>query len=119
MPAYCYTNKATGMTVDMIFPVGKAPEKIRRETAPGIWRVFRRDYVAEHSGMRKSQAKWPMISEAMGMMDAEIPAERERIAKNNIKGVTVLDDGTVKLDSPGARRDYMRLRGYRDKDGYY
>ncbi len=60
-----------------------------------------------------------LVSVAAGCHSSQVPEFRERARAAGITGVEFLPDGCVKFGDPGARRDYLRLRGMRDNDGGY
>jgi len=61
----------------------------------------------------------PLISDGIGCMKSQVSEMRQEIARRNIKGVRVLDNGQLAITSRRGRRDVLRMRGLVDGDGCY
>lgn len=119
MPVYCFTNQATGKTVERSYPCGKAPEKIRAEVKPGVLRVFHRDMGAEHGGASFGPgAKWPLLSDALAVHPDEIPFAKQYAASRGVK-VEYTKTGECILESRAHRKDVCAAFDVFDKDAGY
>lgn len=61
----------------------------------------------------------PLISEGCGVMKAQVKETRESIKKHGIQGAAVLPSGQVRFTSRKARKEFLKMRGFVDKDGGY
>ena len=65
-----------------------------------------------------SEAK-PLISDGIGCMKSQVEDMRSEIARRNIMGVKVRDNGQLEITSRRGRREVLRMRGLADADGCY
>ena len=61
----------------------------------------------------------PLISEGCGVMKSQVKETRDILAAHKIPGVAVLDSGQMRFTSRSARKEWLRIRGFRDMDGGY
>ena len=61
----------------------------------------------------------PLVSDGMGCMKSQVGELRESIARRNIQGVRVKDNGQLEITSRRGRKEVLRMRGFADLDGAY
>ncbi len=119
MPTYCYTNKATGKTVERSFPCGKAPQTIRAKVSDDVLRVFHRDMAAEHGGAKFGPSgRWPILSDALAVHPDEIKDAKAYAASRGVK-VEFAPGGECILESRAHRKDVCGAFDVFDKDAGY
>lgn len=76
-----------------------------------------RDLGAEHGGFTKSEAKWPLYSEAAGVHPSQIDKAREQSVRLGVP-TDFTADGRAVFTDPSHRRRYCRAVGVVDLAGY-
>lgn len=61
----------------------------------------------------------PLVSDGCGVMKSQVGETRDLIKKHRIQGAAVMDSGQVRFTSRRARKEFLRMRGFRDLDGGY
>ena len=61
---------------------------------------------------------WPMVSEALAVHPKQVEQARIRNRRHGV-AVDYLPDGRAILPDRGARRDLLRIEGFRDNNGGY
>jgi hypothetical protein len=115
---YCYTTEG-GMTLDLPFPMGKAPASIELETGE----IARRDIAAEHGSVktprRLSVNPWPMWSDALGVHTGQVKAAEKYYAGKGIPTDFCSKTGRARITSRQHRNAVMREGHYHDRDAGY
>lgn len=118
MPAYCYTTD-DGEVVERVYPMGKAPRKIKLRDG----RTANRNFAVEHSApVPTTDACWPLYSRALGVPPESVAEHTKFFAdrgipcefKENKHGMY-----DMKLNSRQHRRQVLRAVGMHDRDGGY
>ena len=113
MTPYMYRNKKTGELITRRYRMGEAPHIINE--ASGSWV---RDMAAEHSGARtKSNAKWPIHSDALGVHPEQVPEFRDAAKKDGVP-TDFTPSGEPILNDMAHCRRYWKHRGVFDKAGF-
>lgn len=112
MPTYCFSDR-DGNVIEKYFGMANVPESVN---VGGT--IFKRDFTAEHQGV-KSKGDWPEIEcIASGVNAAQAGELREHFRKNGMN-IEVTNDGNPVYTSPSQRRKALKLRGFVDKSSYY
>lgn len=114
MPAYCFTTEDDAATVERIFPIGEAPEKVTLDDG----REAFRDMGAEMRGFDNTPGNWPQHSDAMGVN----PDQREEAYNASVAaGVpTHFDnDGCAVFENATHRKRFCESQGFYDRNGGY
>lgn len=113
MAFYCFRNQATGETIEQVYPLGKAPRRIRRDG-----KHYVRDIVAEHRHRPQvSKSLWPMVSTAMGCHPDQIAEFKAYDRKHGVTGCEYLPNGDMKVTKEG-RRQWLKAHGQFDRSAY-
>jgi len=135
MPIYCYkivegqdvkasVPTAILKTVEMVFPIGKAPEIIKvlpeGSSDIGIFKPFKfqRDRAAEMESISvPATAGWPFACFASGVNASQAGELRTLLANKGVP-TEVTSDGDPVYRDPAHRRKALKVRGYVDKSSY-
>jgi hypothetical protein len=110
MPTYCYRvmgdGKATDEVVELTYPMGKRPRKVRLED--GRTAVY--DFAATARHVRPEAELEPVASRSLGTIPSDV-ARLRKLEPNR----TFLDDGRMVLPSkPSERKRLFREMGVID-----
>lgn len=114
MPMYCFRNQADGEVIERVYPIGKAPRRVRCNG-----KHYVRDIAAEH-GQRSHVAcsLWPKTSLAAGCHPDQIPEFKQHDREHGVTGITYTPDGDVQYASAKSKRDWLRAHGMIDRKAY-
>jgi len=93
--------------------MGQAPNSV---TLPN-GKVAHRDFMAEHSGKRRSAAQWPIECIASGVSGHQADELRAYFKKHNFD-CDVSNDGNPIYRDAQHRKRALKLRGFCDKSSY-
>ena len=114
MAIYVYRNQATGEALEKVYPLGKAPRRIRRDG-----RHYVRDIAAEHGQRAEvSRGLWPKVSTAAGCHPDQIGEFEAFDKQHGLKGAEYLPNGDVKFFSKRARDRWLSGHGLIDRSAY-
>lgn len=116
MPTYCYTNDASGQTVERFFSMEKAPRRVRV-----AGKSFTRDIGAEHGaarGRRRGVKLWPQTSLAMGVAPSGIKARQAQLRARGVHA-EFSERGDCVVESNTHRNKLMKAMGVGDCDAGY
>lgn len=112
MPVYAYVNDA-GDVIEEIHRIGKAPKRVTRK---GVKYV--RAIAVEHSGFKDTPGNYPMRTDVEGVHPSQAKELSDYLAEKGVP-TQVYSDGTVRWESRGHRREYLKARGMIDRDAGY
>ena len=117
MAWFCFTTEDRTLTVEMEFPVGKAPASVELHDGVLAFRDLGAENIAIHTSSGNAW-RGGLHSDSMGVNPKQIPAMMERDKKH---GVPTEYDGQGRpiLRSRKHRKEYAKSRGFFDRDGGY
>lgn len=119
MAVYSYSTQDRATTIELSFPMGYAPEKVRRKINGRMTTLYH-DIAADHRDprTRRPSSTWPMECWALGVHPNQVPGEIEKDRKLGLN-VTYSKDGCPILGSPGEYRRYAESRGHFARNAGY
>lgn len=111
MPVYCYQNERSGMIIEEVFPMGKAPKEIVVND-----RRYVRSFAAENKGV-PSASGWPLECVASGV-NAKDSGKLKSFLNSRGVPTEVSRDGNPIYTDAGHRRKALKARGLFDKSSY-
>jgi len=108
---YCYET-SDGVVVERMFPMGKAPQRIR--TADGAEAV--RSFAAEGASVPATKG-WPMTCYASGVNAEQAGALRKELADMGVP-TQVTSDGDPVYRDARHRRKALKARGIVDRNSF-
>lgn len=105
MPVYCYTTE-DGKTVEEVFPMGKAPKKIRLPSGE----VAFKDIAAKWQGRRDCDP-WPRCPESLGTHPRLARAFERQAAELGVP-TKFRADGIPVFNSKKHQDAYMKAKGF-------
>lgn len=111
MAVYCYSRGTE--SVERVFPAGHAPKSVMHGG-----RRFVRDFGLEGVSVPSSAWNTPIHCVASGVHPAQ-RAELEKFFSDHGCPTRVDSDGNPIYTSAAHRRKALKLRGFRDRSGYF
>ena len=120
MPIYCY-KMADGeeielsMTISQMLKMQRGGDSIKLDDG----RVAKRDMYKEMGGIPQgSCAKWPILSDAVGVGHDQVDEARAESVRLGVP-TDFTADGRAILRTPRHRKEYCEALGFFDRDGGY
>jgi len=113
MPMYCFTCTKCGETTEMVLEIAQRKRR-------GLCRcggIAERDIAAEQRGTKRVK-EYSAISTALAVDPEDIEKTMAEDKAMGSMASEYLPDGRLKFTSLRQHREYARLRGYHDRDGF-
>lgn len=112
MSTFCFSEESGNLTVEEVFPMGKAPKSIIRGG-----KLFLRDVGAE-GGLSRSGNPWPLNSKALGVPPQQVKAAQAELANKGVHA-DFTKKGELIFRSRSHRNDVLAAYGMHDNDAGY
>tara|TARA_R100000458_G_scaffold41260_1_gene38898 strand:- start:1071 stop:1445 length:375 start_codon:yes stop_codon:yes gene_type:complete len=121
MPTYCFFNRKTGERQERFWTISEMEsntgDDFRYIDPDGV--AWDRDFAAEQGGFDSNCSNWPMKSDAAGVHPDQIGEARKEAKRfgvpTNFDGKT----GQAIFTSRSHRAEYLKAKGYHDRNGGY
>jgi hypothetical protein len=120
MPTYCFKNKETGSTQDVFWTISEMESKCKGviyKDGDGV--VWERDFAAEHGDVAANCGNWPMKSDAAGVHPDQIGAARKEAKRFGVPTEFDTKTGQAIFSNRSHRAQYLKAKGYHDRNGGY
>jgi len=120
MPTYCFANKETGERLEVIWTIAEMESKCENHAYKDENNVvWDRDFATEHGQMHANCGNWPMKSDAAGVHPDQIGEASTEAKRFGVPTNFDKQTGQAIFTSRSHRAQYLKAKGYHDKDGGY
>ena len=120
MPTYCFANKETGEKLEVVWTIAEMESKCEnyayKDENNVVWD---RDFATEHGEMHANCGNWPMKSDAAGVHPDQIGEASTEAKRFGVPTNFDKQTGQAIFTSRSHRAQYLKAKGYHDKDGGY
>ena len=120
MPTYCFMNTDTGETQEFIWTIAQMESKTKGHTfkdEEGV--LWERDFATEQGVGSSYSGNWPMKSDACGVHPNDAVKASKSAAKMGVPTSFDSNTGQAIFQSRSHRAQYMKARGFHDRNGGY
>ena len=120
MPTYCFGNRDTGQRLEVIWTISEMESKCEGHTYKddnGL--LWERDFATEHGEINANCGNWPRKSDAAGVHPDQIGDARSEAKRFGVPTNFDTQTGQAIFTSRSHRAQYLKAKGYHDKDGGY